>query len=257
MNTSSKIALFALLFVIASSSHAARSPRLTLEVEGVPEISGAVLDRDSQTLWTIPDSGNGNFLGRTDLHTDETETIEIDGTENEDWEAIVQEPSGDLWILDVGDNDHERESVQFYRVGQNLKLKQELEIELPEAMDIEAAAFVSNAVGAKIFLFEKTDDKPRVLSVTLPSRRAKSAKAQNVGKLPKVGKISDASLSTSGKLYLLTGERVLRCENCLGEGTPSIRTVRKLDREKPESLVALDDRKFLVGEEDGYFSTED
>jgi hypothetical protein len=33
--------------------------------------------------------------------------------------------------------------------------------------------------------------------------------------------------------------------------------VRKLDREKPESLVALDDRKFLVGEEDGYFSTED
>ncbi len=230
----------------------------------VPEVSGAAYSKATKMLWTLPDSGNPALLGRTDLETFETRTFNVTGAENEDWEAILLDRERKLWVLDVGDNNSVRNHVSLYRVdperanGDNLPVIQQVNVLYPEGpMNVEAGAILNN----RIYLFEKTlTHKPKIVSVdisfavTNPSDIPPMRVARSEGELPMLaGPITDASLSPTGSLYLLTYAGVYEVPYWWSKRDRYVETIRLLFWGQIETLVALSDDHFLIGRESGKF----
>ncbi len=238
-----------------------------VQVTGIPEISGAALETGVGILWTTPDSNNGPYLGRTSLIDGTTQKVRIQGAQNIDWEALAADGQSGIWILDVGDNDELRGSVQLHRFDPAtvyvdatgalaVDVDRTLDVTLPAAADIEAGVVHAG----KMILFQKSLAKNRSADVySVPLGSTGAAQASLEGKLPRSSRITDASISPSGELYLLMTDKVVRCESCLSlsAAAPVLHPMLAVKRKKAESLLAIDDSSFLIGDESGDFRIND
>ena len=78
------------------------------------ETSGMVTV-DGEALWLIEDSGNADKIYKVDLSGKLLRVLKVKDARNKDWEALAQDPSGNLYIGDFGNNDNEREDLVVYK----------------------------------------------------------------------------------------------------------------------------------------------
>lgn len=78
------------------------------------EISGIAFKENM--LYCIEDSGNENQIIVTDSLGEIQRTITITNIENKDWEDIVFDASGNLYIGDFGNNQNDRKDLAIYKI---------------------------------------------------------------------------------------------------------------------------------------------
>lgn len=226
----------------------------------IVEASSVVYDPVTDRAWVHGDQGSGALLGR--VHPDEnaTDIIEVAGAVNKDWEALVFTDDGHLWIVDAGDNEAKRETVQCYRVnpelldaGMVLEVLQTITFTYPEGpVNVEAAVFKNN----RLYLFEKIsifEFRPaRIFSIDVAPDAEFNQVAVEEGTLPVIVSITDASLSPEGILYVLTYYGIFECY-CWQDKPRFALFAKFFFLGQQEALAALGKNLFLVGVETGEF----
>jgi hypothetical protein len=119
--------------------------------KAIRECSGMV--HAGGAFWAHSDSGGEAVLYRSaTLDFTRTETLEVPGAENVDWEDLAA-IDGDILVCDIGDNARRRESVKVYRVRYSpacasgpgrLKLIATYVIQYPDGPHDAEAAFVAD-----------------------------------------------------------------------------------------------------------------
>ncbi len=103
-----------------------------VEAPGLKEMSGLARSRTQPgRWWALNDSGhppdlhalapNGQALGKP---------VRVSGARNVDWEELVADGQGRLWILDTGNNENKRKDLKVYVV-------REPGPELPDSVPVE------------------------------------------------------------------------------------------------------------------------
>jgi len=67
--------------------------------------------------WTLNDGGNQSELYLIDTSGNVLRTLEVGNLENRDWESLAVDDSGNLYIGDFGNNDHNRSDLRIARVS--------------------------------------------------------------------------------------------------------------------------------------------
>lgn len=227
------------------------TPTVKWDLKGtIFESSGLAFDWRTKQLWTLGDSGTGPFIGYVNTDSGKSHRIKVTNAKNIDWEAIAVEDPNHVLILDVGDNQRERNSITVYRIDtrkiKNSAVKAEgFGITYPEGpMDCEAAV-VKNGT---LYLFEKVYYlEPRVYAVDL---NARPMTVKLLGRLPKAPLLTDASLHDN-RLFFSTYTGVVELENWPDLKKAKFRDVITGQYGQVEALTAISDKKFWVGREDG------
>jgi hypothetical protein len=108
------IALLALASPIACHRPSPTGEQLDRSVN---EPSGIVVSAQyDDTLWTHPDSGNGNWLFAVDHAGQALARLRVENIENVDWEDITRDDRGNLWIADSGNNESDRRDLAIHRI---------------------------------------------------------------------------------------------------------------------------------------------
>lgn len=81
------------------------------------EISGIAYS--GNLIYSIEDSGNENQVTVLDTLGTITKKITINNTENIDWEDIIFDTKGNLYIGDFGNNDNVRKDLAIYKIDQS------------------------------------------------------------------------------------------------------------------------------------------
>jgi hypothetical protein len=228
----------------------------------IDEVSAAVIETKNGFIWTLGDSDTGAIIGRTNIDMHETISVHITGAENHDWEAMVMDEAGRLWILDVGDNLVSRDHVTFYQADprdltedSTLPVIQSITVTYPEGpMDAEAAAYAEGLIYIieRTPLLDTTLDKARVVAVDISENADSEQVATSAGTVPIHYTITDASVSPEGFLYLLTYVGIYVSKNWR-EADRNALPVKLFFFGKQESIMALGRNRFYVGIETGAF----
>ncbi|WP_163408334.1 SdiA-regulated domain-containing protein [Flavobacterium ajazii] len=83
------------------------------------EVSGITYFPETNTLYTLEDSGNKNAIYAINSQGKLAKTITISNAKNVDWEDITKDKSGNIYIGDFGNNDNERRDLCIYKVNKN------------------------------------------------------------------------------------------------------------------------------------------
>jgi hypothetical protein len=243
----------------------------------VSELSGMATDSVRKVIWSLGDSGTGSWIGRTQPDKRITDKISVGEVKNRDWEAIVLDSNGKVWILDVGDNLSVHKKVFAYmldpskidepsRSAKNdgpdalfgdpgkarlLKAKVEKKIEIlyPSGpFDVEAAFFDKG----RIYLIGKHYYKSvPVVSFSIAADAPVVQAAQAFGEIPVIPPVTDAYLSPERKLVLLTYfglYEVLNWDNPLKR---ELKSYGYFNWGQTEALTSDGAGGFWVGREDG------
>ncbi len=240
---------------------AGRIPLFTV-APAISEVSAALFFPDERIVWTLGDSGTGPHIGFTLATIGETTAIEVTGAENYDWEALVADGDGRLWICDVGDNSAARSQVTLYQVDpldltsdDTIPVTRSIRATYPEgAMDVEAAVYANN----RIVLIEKTPlqntdfDIARMVAIDIADNAPGEQTAEPVGTLPLTVPVTDAALSPEGVLYLLTYIGIYAVTGWEAPGR-TVMPLKYFFYGQQEALVALGRNRFFVAIESGLF----
>lgn len=221
----------------------------------IQELSGLAHDKKRNVLWSHGDSGTGEFIGRTDLKTFKTEKVRVENAKNHDWEAIVVDSKARVWILDVGDNLGARKKTRLYRVDPekikdgSVAAEREIGVRFESgAHDIEAGV----VEGDTLYLIGKDYYKrSRVHSVDLRDEAEDSQIAKALGETPVVPPISDATLTSDGRLILLT---YFGLYELLNWKDPKARALKQLNSDvlgQIEAITSVSPDSVYIGREDG------
>ena len=235
----------------------------------VEELSALVWDSTNNGFWMLGDGPGPTQLSWFSFADRRGERVPVagSGVALNDWEALVADRArGWLWILDVGDNLGARPEVQLYGVDPGPFLRAELGV-LPLRKTIHVvfesgprdveAAFVSDD---QIFLVEKTFwGAARMVAIPLITEDGAQVVAQDVGLVSGARLITDADRSPNGTIFLLTYDGIFQCATCAASGPHRATPVGGGFSGQAEALVAVSDREFAVGLEDGrvFYQTGD
>ncbi len=229
----------------------------------IDEVSAAVYDRSRDVVWTLGDSGTGAFLGRTALETGATDKIAVTGADNIDWEALIMDEEGFLWICDIGDNSAVRDHVSLYKVSpwqiseekNTVAVNVQMDITYPDGpMDVEAAVYDSGSM----YLIEKVPFQssaytfPRVVSVPAAAEDHVVLTAEPAGQIAAHRFITDAAVTPYGDVMLLTYSGICCCINWQGSRRFAL-PLKHFFFGQQESIAHVDNNRFLVGIESGKF----
>jgi len=83
--------------------------------KNLDENSGmAILDATS--VWIIEDGKNPDNIYEVDLHGKILREFEVKNAKNEDWEDLANDPEGNIYIADLGNNTLKREELIVYKL---------------------------------------------------------------------------------------------------------------------------------------------
>lgn len=83
------------------------------------EVSGIVVNGNSNLIWMLEDSGNANAIYGVDDKGQQQRKVTIAQTQNVDWEDITKDKEGNLYIGDFGNNDNERKDLAIYKIAKD------------------------------------------------------------------------------------------------------------------------------------------
>jgi hypothetical protein len=91
----------------------------TISIPGLDESSGIAASKKYPAIfWTHNDGDGGPFLFAFDSAGKRRGKVRISGAAVYDWEDIAIGPGNQIYIGDIGDNDHRRKEIIVYRVAE-------------------------------------------------------------------------------------------------------------------------------------------
>jgi hypothetical protein len=151
-----------LLGAAAGAPGAADRPAFRFEDPEIVESSGLVVlpggGRDGGLVVTTNDSGDSGRVFTVDPATGATVGVTTWASEPEDVEALAPAGPDHVWVADIGDNQHARDSVWVIRVpagrGERDVVPRAYELVYPDGAR-DAEALVSHPVTGQLFLVTK------------------------------------------------------------------------------------------------------
>jgi len=236
-------ALIALLVSHTSKLYAQKIDTIQCKVETVAalpksltEISGMVYTKDG--FWVHNDGDNGSFIMLL-LKDGTIQTVKkITNAPNYDWEDMAVDPSGNLFIGDIGNNNNNRREFQIYKISNPLVTEQtriesqKIEFDYPDQKefppkgkhlkyDAEALIYFQDS----LFIFNKNRTQPyngylRMYKVPAKPGKYHALLSDSIllgGKNMLNSWITGADISNDGKkLALLSHDKIWILENFKG-----------------------------------------
>ena len=207
--------LILLLFLI-TSCHPGRLKTIASIANNLKETSAIEKVAHSNLLWTIEDSGNKNNIYGLDLSGKVVKDIDIDNANNEDWEDLTSDTSGNLYIGDFGNNNGKRKLFTIYKVS-NLETDktdaQRIDFKLPKkakSEDFEAFFLYKS----QFYIFSKASTSIKLLKVPNEVGTHTATYITKISLKEKHSKVTAAAISPDGKtVVLLNHDKLLKISN--------------------------------------------
>ncbi|MGE5943361.1 MAG: hypothetical protein ACM31G_03375 [Flavobacteriales bacterium] len=203
---------FLLLLLLSTSCNTSTGALLVIGdiSNGLTEVSAVETIPNSNLLWVIEDSGNQNNLYGLNTQGDIIKDIDISNAENEDWEDLTSDSSGNIYIGDFGNNNEKRKDFTIYKVLNPDKSPSStqaniINFELPKGVDSKnfESFFLFNNY---FYLFSKGRKKSVLIKVP---NQIGSHTAELVTEFTLDGKdtkVTSADISDDGKTIVLLNQ---------------------------------------------------
>ncbi|WP_250255281.1 hypothetical protein [Chryseobacterium sp. Marseille-Q3244] len=238
------------------------------------EVSGITLSKDKKTIWVIEDRGNKNAVYGLSDRGQIMAKVPVENAENTDWEDIISDAQGNIYIGDFGNNDNDRKDLAILKtdlkditqtttkVVQRTKFHYEGQTEFPPKKSnllYDCEAFVE--MDGNFYLFTKNRSKGfdgTFLVFKVPNKEG-NFEAKLIGKLKLQGGYNDAAItsatinSTKDKIVLLTHKNVhvLTGFNADDFSGVKINKIPLHHNSQKEAIVFLNDQTLVIADEKG------
>ncbi|KQT16050.1 hypothetical protein ASG31_13820 [Chryseobacterium sp. Leaf404] len=235
------------------------------------EVSGIALSQDQKTIWAIEDAGNKNVVYGLDLKGNLITDVLVENADNNDWEDITKDKTGNIYIGDFGNNENDRQNLSIIKLDlkdssqkstqviQTTKFHYEGQTEFPPKKSnllYDCEAFVEK--DSSFYLFTKNRSKGfdgTFLVFQIPNKEG-DFEAKLIGKLKLEGGYNDAaitsaSINSKNQIVLLTHKNI----HVLSGFTPDNFNSAKIEKislnhnSQKEAVVFLDDKTLLIADE--------
>lgn len=236
------------------------------------EVSGIALSKDKKTIWTIEDQGNKNRVYGLDRQGKLIADVLVENAENTDWEEIITDATGNIYIGDFGNNDNQRKDLAILKIDlkdasqtttqvtQTTKFHYEGQTEFPPKKSnwlYDCEAFVE--MDGNFYLFTKNRSKGfdgTFLVFQVPNKEG-DFEAKLIATLKLDGKYSDAAItsasinSTKDRIVLLNHKNIHLLTGFSANDFSKVKIQKiPLDHNsQKEGVVFLDDKTLLIADE--------
>jgi uncharacterized protein YjiK len=236
------------------------------------EVSGIALSKDKKTIWTIEDQGNKNRVYGLDRQGKLIADILVENAENTDWEEIITDATGNIYLGDFGNNDNQRKDLAILKIDlkdasqtttqvtQTTKFHYEGQTDFPPKKSnwlYDCEAFIE--MDGNFYLFTKNRSKGfdgTFLVFQVPNKEG-DFEAKLIGKLKLQGGYSDAAItsatinSTKDNIVLLTHKNihVLSGFTANDFNSAKIQKIPLNHNSQKEAIVFVDDKTLLIADE--------
>ena len=235
------------------------------------EVSGIALSQDQKTIWAIEDAGNKNVVYGLNRQGQLITDVLVENAENNDWEDITKDASGNIYIGDFGNNENDRQNLSILKldlktdsqkstkVVQTTKFHYEGQTEFPPKKSnllYDCEAFVEK--DGSFYLFTKNRSKGfdgTFLVFQIPNREG-DFEAKLVGKLKLEGGYSDAaitsaSINSKNEIVLLNHKNINILSGFAANDFSSakIQKISLNHNSQKEAIVFVDDKTLLIADE--------
>lgn len=238
------------------------------------EVSGVTLSKDKKTIWVIEDRGNKNAVYGLNENGQLMAKVPVENAENTDWEDIISDAQGNIYIGDFGNNDNDRKDLAILKtdlrditqtttkVVQTTRFHYAGQTEFPPKKSnllYDCEAFVE--MDGSFYLFTKNRSKGfdgTFLVFKVPNKEG-DFEAKLVGQLQLQGGYNDAAItsatinSTKDKIVLLTHKNVhvLTGFNAADFSRVKINKIPLNHNSQKEAVVFLNDHTLMIADEKG------
>lgn len=238
------------------------------------EVSGITLSKDKKTIWVIEDRGNKNAVYGLSDKGEMIAKVPVENAENTDWEDIISDAQGNIYIGDFGNNDNDRRDLAILKtdlkdatqkttqVVQTTKFHYEGQTEFPPKKSnllYDCEAFVE--MDGNFYLFTKNRSKGfdgTFLVFKVPNKEG-DFEAKLIGKLKLQGGYNDAAITsatintTKDKIVLLTHKNVHVLTGFTSDdfNTAKIQKIPLNHNSQKEAIVFQDDKTLMIADEKG------
>ena len=188
----------------------------------IVESSGIAFDEGRNLFWTIQDSNNGPLLYAFDEEGKLTHKTLVENIKNKDWEDVLIDGKGDMYIGDFGNNDKKRDHYKIYKVSSANVLSPKatatvISFKLEGKKEKDFEAFILK--DEMFYLFSKEEHKTVVYKI--PNQEGKhEAQKVTTYKFDTKGehRITSAALSKDQKtIVLLNHSKLWKLSNFEGD----------------------------------------
>lgn len=269
------------LFLLSCNPKAQNSPSKDDELKvqfslpkKLKEVSGIALSKDKKTIWVIEDSGNKNAVYGLNDKGDLVAKVPVENSENTDWEDIISDAQGNIYIGDFGNNDNDRQDLTILKtdlkditqtstkVVQTTKFHYQGQTEFPPKKSkllYDCEAFVE--MNGNFYLFTKNRSKGfdgTFLVFKVPNKEG-NFEAKLIATLKLEGGYNDAAItsatinSTKDKIVLLTHKNIHVLTGFTGDNfsTSKIQKIPLHHNSQKEAIVFYDDKTLMIADEKG------
>nr|WP_315032862.1 hypothetical protein [uncultured Chryseobacterium sp.] len=267
------------VFLLSCNPKAQNSPAKNDELtelfsfpKKLKEVSGLTLSKDKKTFWVIEDKGNKNAIYGLNDQGEMVAKVPVENTENTDWEDIISDTEGNIYIGDFGNNDNDRKDLAILKTDlkdpgqkttkiiQTTRFHYQGQTEFPPKKSnllYDCEAFVE--MNGNFYLFTKNRSKGfdgTFLVFKVPNKEG-DFEAKLIGRLKLQGGYNDAAItsatinSTKDKIILLTHKNVHVLTGFTDNdfSTAKIQKIPLNHNSQKEALVILNDKTLLIGDE--------
>ncbi|MCQ9637041.1 hypothetical protein MP478_09955 [Chryseobacterium sp. WG14] len=236
------------------------------------EVSGITLSQDKKTAWVIEDRGNKNAVYGLNDKGELLASIPVENAENTDWEDIISDTQGNIYIGNFGNNDNSRQDLAILKtdlkdatqattkVIQTTKFHYQGQTEFPPKKSnllYDCEAFVE--MDGNFYLFTKNRSKGfdgTFLVFQVPNKEG-DFEAKLIGRLKLDGGYNDAAItsatinSTKDKIVLLTHKNIHVLSGFTADDFSSAKIQKiPLDHNsQKEAIVFLNDKTLIIADE--------
>ena len=222
----------------------------------------------------IQDRGNKNAIYGLSDKGDMLAKIPVENAENTDWEDIISDPQGNIYIGDFGNNDNNRQDLAILKtdlkdtkqitakVVRTTKFHYQGQTEFPPKKSnllYDCEGFVE--MDGNFYLFTKNRSKGfdgTFLVFQVPNKEG-DFEAKLIGRLKLDGGYNDAAItsasinSTKDKIVLLTHKNVHVLTGFTADNfsTAKIQKIPLHHNSQKEAVVFFDDKTLMIADEKG------
>ncbi|NIF07053.1 hypothetical protein F3J23_16570 [Chryseobacterium sp. Tr-659] len=269
------------LFLLSCNPKAQNSPAKDDELKvqfslpkKLKEVSGITLSQDKKTIWVIEDRGNKNAVYSLNDKGEMIGKVPVENAENTDWEDIISDPQGNIYIGDFGNNDNDRRDLAILKtdlknstqastkVIQTTKFHYQGQTEFPPKKSnflYDCEAFVE--MNGNFYLFTKNRSKGfdgTFLVFKVPNKEG-DFEAKLIGTLKLQGGYNDAAItsatinSAKDKIVLLTHKNIHVLTGFTADNfsTAKIQKIPLNHNSQKEAIVFLDNKTLMIADEKG------
>lgn len=235
------------------------------------EVSGIALSQDQKTIWAIEDAGNKNVVYGLDLNGNLVADVTVENAENNDWEDITKDKSGNIYIGDFGNNENDRRNLSIIKLDlkdhsqksakviQTTRFHYQGQTDFPPKKSnllYDCEAFIEK--DGNFYLFTKNRSKGfdgTFLVFRIPNTEG-DFEAKLIGKLKLDGGYNDAAITSAAinskdQIVLLTHKNIHILSGFTENdfSTAKIEKISLNHNSQKEAVVFTDDKTLLVADE--------